>query len=338
MTAILPSEVHLDVPLTNLVVANWQSSTNYIADRIFPSLPVAKQSDKYYVWDNGFFNRTGEVKKLAPGVEVEKVSMSLSNDNYFIEPVGLGMDFTTQALGNEDTQLNVRLSGSMTLLNKLRLDRELDFIDNFFATGVWDTEYTGVSGTPTGLQVKQWNDYTDSDPIVDVTTAKTAMHLASGGVTSGTGIVMALTQDVKDKLVNHPQILARINGGATTATPAMVTNQRLAEIFEVDEVLVFQAIQNTAKEGQADANSFVATKKCALYARPAAPGLMVPASGYAFTWNGLEGSNGYGVSIESFSDDELKRRNIAESIRAIMSYQHKLVGSSMGVFFNSIIA
>jgi hypothetical protein len=58
--------------------------------------------------------------------------------------------------------------------------------------------------TTTLLEVTQWDDYTNSTPIVDITNAKRAAKLASGGFRPN---VMVVTEDVRDVLINHPDII-----------------------------------------------------------------------------------------------------------------------------------
>jgi len=249
---ITPSQLHLDVPLTNLTIAQIQSNDVFIADKVFPRVSVEKQSDKYYVWPRGQFNRIGDVKKLAPGTEVEEITLSVSNDNYFAEVFGLGWSLSEQALANQDTQLNVRLAATTALTQKMLLKRELDWISTYFTAGVWTTQYTGVSGAPTAGQVRQWNDYTNSTPIRDVTLAKTAMYLASGGTAAYNEVVAVMTQDVYDTLVNHPDFLARLNGGATVTNTALITQAKVAEnsivnILEVGPLTGAFAVLNFAR-------------------------------------------------------------------------------------------
>lgn len=54
--------------------------------------------------------------------------------------------------------------------------------------------------------------------------------------------------------------------------------------------------------------------------------------------NNIPGVNNLGISVESFSDDALKRQQIAEMIQVKMSYDMKVVGSELGYFFETIIA
>ena len=337
MPLLTPADVHIDQPLTNLTVAYLQSDMNFIADRVFPNVPVSKKTDKYYIYDRKEFNRVGEVKPLAPRTRPERVGMSLSTDTYSIDVRALATDFDFETLANEDTMLNIRSAQTNMLMNRMRLDKELRWISTYFATNVWDTEYDGVANADddTAAEVTQWDDYTNSTPIVDITTARTAAFLASGGFMPN---IMVVTMDVRDTLINHPDILARLNGGATVTDTALVTDAKLAEIFGVSQFLTIKAIQNTAAEGVAEASSFVATKKAALYYAPPAPGLMVPAAGYNFTWSSLDNASGYGVEVRSYTGDHLAIEGIAEEIHAVMAYDQKVVGTEMGVFFNTILS
>ncbi len=44
-----PQGVHRDAILTNISIAYIQSHANFISDKVFPIVPVQKQSDRYYV-------------------------------------------------------------------------------------------------------------------------------------------------------------------------------------------------------------------------------------------------------------------------------------------------
>jgi hypothetical protein len=326
MALLTPSSVHIDQPLTNLTLAYVQSQENFIADKVFPTVGVTKQSDKYYIYDRASMNRSGDVKKLAPRTEVDRIGLALSNSSYFADVYGLGMDFDEQTLANEDAALEIRAAGAQTLVNRILIDREEKFASTFFAAGVW----TGQS-TPANL----WSDYTNSTPITDVTTARRAMQLTSGGYKPNT---MVVGKEVRDILINHPDILARLNGGATVSNTALVTNAKLAEIFEVESFFVMEAVKNSGAEGLAESNAFIGGKHALLTHTPSSAGLMTPAAGLTFAWNSISGVNNLGVSIESFSDDALKRMQVAEHIQAKLAYDMKVVGADLGYFFNTVVA
>jgi hypothetical protein len=322
---LTPSQVHLDVPLTNLTVAYAQEASGFIADKVFGTVSVSKQSDKYYKYDREGL-RHGDVKVLAPRTEVNRVGMALSTDNYFADVRGLGMDFDEQTLANEDTMLEIRSQGANVLMEKILIDREVRWADTFFKAGVWGTETT-----PANL----WSDYTNSTPIVDVTNARRAMQLKSGGYKPN---VMVVGKAVRDILVNHPDILARLNGGATVTNTALITDAKLAEIFEVEQFLVMEAVYNDAAEGLADNIDFIGGKHAMLAYKPSSMGLRTPASGAIFTWDSIPGVSGLGITVESFSDDALKRQQIAEMIQVKCSDDMKVIGADLGYFFDSVVA
>jgi hypothetical protein len=326
MPMLTPSAVHIDQPLTNLTLAYVQEQSNFIADKVFPTVGVNRQSDKYYIYDRAGMNRGGERKPLAPRTEVKRIGMSVSNDSYYADVFGLGMDFDEQTLANEDAALEIRAAGAQTLVNNMLIDREIDFANTFFAASVWGSE-----STPSNL----WSDYTNSTPITDVTTARRTMQLKSGGFKPNT---MVVGKEVRDILINHPDILARLNGGATVSNTALITNAKLAEIFEVENFYVMEAVQNSAAEGLTESNAFIGGKHALLVHTPSSAGLMTPAAGLTFAWNNLQGVQNLGVTVESFSDDALRRVGVAEHIQAKMAYDMKVVGADLGYFFDTVIA
>jgi hypothetical protein len=326
MPMLTPSSVHIDQPLTNLTLAYAQEQSNFIADKVFPTVGVQRQSDKYYIYDRDNMNRTGDVKKLAPCTEVNRIGMSISNNSYYADVYGLGMDFDEQTLANEDAALDIRSAGAQTLMTRLMIHREEQFAASFFAAGIW-----GSQSTPSNL----WSDYTNGTPITDVTAARRAMQLKSGGFKPNT---MVIGKEVRDILINHPDILARLNGGATVSNTALITNAKLAEIFEVENLYVMEAVKNSSVEGVAESNAFIGGKHALLVHTPSSAGLMTPAAGLTFAWNNIPGVSNLGVTVESYSDDALRRQQVAEHIQVKMAYDMKVVGADLGYFFNSAVA
>ena len=332
MPLLTPSAVHIDTPLTNLTLAYAQTQENFIADKVFPTVGVSKQSDKFYIYDRANMNRTGDVAKLAPRTEVNRIGMTVSNSSYFADVYGLGMDFDEQTLANEDAALETRQAGAETLAMRLMIHREEQFATNFFSDNIWGTNYDGAVAT-SGTNFLYWDD-ASAKPIQNVTDLRRTMQLKSGGFKPNT---MVVGKEVRDALVNNADILARLNGGATVTNTALVTDAKLAEIFEVENFYVMEAVKNDSVEGVAESNSFIGGKHALLCHTPSNAGLMTPAAGLTFAWNNLEGVNNLGITVESFSDDALKRQQIAEMIQVKMSYDMQIVGADLGAFVNNIV-
>jgi len=309
-----------------LTLAYVQSQDTFIADKVFPTVGVARQSDKFYIYDRANMNRSGDVKKLAPRTEVNRIGMAISNDAYYADVYGLGMDFDEQTIANEDEVLEIRSAGAETLMMRLLIDREERFADTFFKASVWTTDVT-----PANL----WSDYTNSTPLTDVTNGLRSAQLKSGGFKPNT---MVVGKEVRDILINHPDVLARLNGGSTINNPALVTDGKLAEIFGVENFFVMEAVKNSAVEGLAESNAFIGGKNALLCYTPRNSGLMTPAAGMTFAWNSVPGVSNLGVTVESYSDDALKRQQVAEHIQVKMAYDMKVVGPDLGYFFEAVVA
>ena len=51
------SDVHVNAALTDISVAYIQNNENFIADKVFPMVPVVHKSDVYYVFSKDDFLR-----------------------------------------------------------------------------------------------------------------------------------------------------------------------------------------------------------------------------------------------------------------------------------------
>jgi len=149
---------------------------------------------------------------------------------------------------------------------------------------------------------------------------------------------MVMSKSVYDVLMDHPDILARINGGATVNNPAMVSKAKIAEMFEVERLFVMESVENTAAEGATEANAFIGSDAVLLCYTPSSAGLRTPAAGLTYAWNSLPGVSNLGLTVESYSGDFLRVEGIEEEIHVKMAYDMKIVGADLGGFINSAIA
>jgi hypothetical protein len=330
MTQPTVGSFHIDAALTNISLALLQNPQSFVASRVFQNVPVQKQSDKYFTFDRSYFNRNG-AKKRAAGARVAEVGYALSNDSYFCEEYGVAIPIPDQVRANADPAADPSRAAAELATHQMLINKEVDFSSSFFTTSLWGTDITGVASSPSSGQVIKWSDTTSGDPIGNVRTGIDTI-LGSTGIKPN---VMVMGRQVYSALIDHPDVQGRINGGATTSQPSIASLNLLAQIFEVDEVMVGEAIQNTAAEGDTAAHSFILGKKCLLTYRPAAPGIMTPAAGYTFSWAGyLGGTNEYGFVIDTKRRDE----EDTDVIRARAHYDHKLVSSALGFFWDAIVA
>jgi len=327
------SAVHVDAALTNIAVAFIQNTQHFVAHRVFQNVAVDKQSDRYFVYDRGDFNRDTATKR-APATESSGSGFDIDNTpTYFADVWAHHKDVAWQLRANADRALQLDRAATIFTMQKLLIRKERDWASNYFTTGKWATDITGVASSPTASQAIYWSDFTSGTPIENIRAAKTAVLKATGFEPN----VLTLGAEVFAKLEDHPDIVDRIkySGGVGNGNPAKVNANTLAQLFDLDEVIVSKAIYNSAAQGLTEVSNFIGGKNALLSYRPPAPGLMVPAAGYTFSWEGyLNAGNEYGIAISRFAMD-LKK---ADRIEGEIAMAHKLVSSELGYFWSGIVA
>lgn len=333
MTTPTKSDVHVNQPLTNISIAYMQKQSNFVATRVFPNVPVQKQSDRYYQFDRGDFNRD-EMTVRAPSTESAGGGFKIDNTPTYYAPVyGYHKDLDDQIIANADSMLSLDSAAVQYVTHKALIKREVQWATNYFAASVWTNDFTGVasgSGTDTFVQ---W-DQAASTPIEDVRAAKTTVAESTGFDPNK----FVLGRHVFDDLVDHADVIDRVKYGQTSGSPAMASASTLAQLFEVEEVLKAGAIKNTGNESTTfegnNSHSFIMGKHALLvYAAPA-PALMMPSGGYTFSWTGYTGAAADGQRILRFRMEHIK----SDRVEIEMSFDQKLVAADLGYFFGSAVA
>ena len=310
------SDVHIDVALTNISIAFIQDATHFVAGRVFPGIPVQKQSDKYFTYEKRDWRRD-EAKPRAPGTESSGGGYDISNDNYSAEVYAHHKDVPDQIRDNADAAINSDEDATRYVMQILMLQKEVNFASTYFTTSVWGTD--AVAGT----DFTAWDD-ASSDPEKDIDDAKAAVLLATGfepnTLTVGYKVHLALKR--------HPLVLDKFKYTSSES----ITEAMLARVFEVDNYVVAKASYDTSAEDAASAsNSYVLGNHALLTYTPPSPGLLTPAAGYTFTWTGLTGINNAGVAVSSFRMQHLK----SDRVEGELAYDHKVVSSELGYFFQN---
>ena len=313
------SDVHVDAILTNISVAYIQQQGAFIANRVFPSVPVEKQSDKYFTYTKGDWFRD-EAALRAPATESVGSGYSLSTATYSTDVYAFHKDVDDQVRANADNPINPDRDATEFVTQRMLLRQEIDWNTSYFTTGVWDTDVVG------GTNFTKWSNYTSSAPIEDVETGK-ATILTSTGFLPNT---LVLGYDAFRQLRNHPDIIDRIK----YTSSEVPTEGVLARMFGVDRVLVARAIKNSGAEGAAVSMTTVHGKNAALYYVAPSPGLLTPSAGYQFGWRGVSDGMGQNIGISRFRIPELR----ADRIEAQMAWDYKVVASDLGYFFSACVA
>ena len=332
------SDVHINRPLGNVSVAYMQDATVFVADRVFPNIPVAKQSDSYFEYPRGDWN-LDEMAERAPATESAGGTYGVTTSSYSAKVRAFHRDVPDQVRDNSDDPISLDAEATRFVTHKALINRERNWATTFFTGGVWTFEADGVASSPTSPgsfdptnasnnDKLQWNDPA-STPIEDVRQGKRFVLESTGFMPNK----LTLGRAVFDTLLDHPDIVGRVDRGQTSG-PAIATRQALAALFEVEEVLVMDAIYNQAKKGQTAVHRFIAGKHALLSYAPATAGLMTPSAGYTFSWTGYTGASGVGTRIFTFRMQHLR----ADRVEIEAAYDMKKVAADLGYFFDGIVA
>ena len=332
-------DVHVNVPLTNISVAYAQEAMGFVAGRVFPEIPVMHKSNTYYHYPRGWWNRI-EMKDRGPATESAGAGYEVSTDTYLCKRKALHHDIDDERRANSDSVLGPDRSATQFLTHQDMLEREKRFVDfamkasawTFFCSGTAtsadvdrDSAFTG--STAANNQILKWSD-DGSSPIADIKLFKRTVQKSTGYRPN----ILTLGRPVFDTLTEHPDIIDRLNRGQTSGA-AQANKDDLMRLLEMDDILVMEGIQNTAKEGATDVHTWFSGEDALLTYRPMSPGLEIPSAGYCFNWTGFIGSSSMGSRITRFRMQELT----ADRIEIESYFDYKVIGADLGFFMDAIV-
>jgi hypothetical protein len=309
-------DVHIDEILTDLAIGYMQSQSVYIATKVFPIVRVTKQSNKYIVWDKNDWFRD-EAERRADATESVGSGYRFSQDSYFAHVYAFHKDVGSQARANSDVGINLDAGAVRFCARKILLRQEIQWVTDFFTTGVWATDYA--------VPVK-WEDVT-SDPIEDVESQVEIMLTTTGFRPN----VMVFGWRAFRRLKNHPDILARLSYNGGTAIPAQVTPAMVAAVLGIERIYVSEAIKATNLEGETAAYAMTHGNHVWMGYVSGAPSMEEPSAGYIFAWDYA----GYSetVGVDSFEI----RKTKSTRYEAEAAWGGKVTASDLGVFFPNVV-
>src|SRR5258706_11295366 len=92
--------VHIDQILTQISVG-WPNN-GLVGEQLFPTVPVNKQSDKYFVFGREGWSIQNDVR--SPGAEANEIpGIALSTDTYYAQEHSLQIPVTDEERWNADS-------------------------------------------------------------------------------------------------------------------------------------------------------------------------------------------------------------------------------------------
>ena len=298
----------VDPVLTNLLVGYYQQETRFVADRVFPSLPVDKDSGTYYNFTKKYWFLDNMAAR-AYGAKYARADFGVETGTYTPAQWALSKPIADEERANSQIPMDLESAAVRFLGMQALIRRERLFAAGAMVTGAW--------GAADGTVSNKWSDYSASDPVGDVRTGKRTISQLTGFTPN----LMVMGEIVEDRLVNHPDLIDRIKftqqAGITTVKGA------LAALFGVERVLTAEAIYNSANEGQDASMSPIFDDDFFLvYVNPR-PSRFDPSGGYTISW---APGGGMGGIMPTIRDDEAD----SDLVKIKNQYVHKIVASDVG--------
>lgn len=272
------TEVHTDTYLSE--VAEKFPSQDFVVSALLPFAPVRKASDTYFKLDTERKALREIDTHRAPGNEANVVDWATGSGTYSCVPHALAHKLPDEVRDNQDQPIIDEVNAVEWLTEQLYLQMEIKAAAAL-AAGV-TTNASDINATP-------WNSDANGDPISNFNTAHAAIEEAVGMHAN----VFVCDQKVFRALRNHTDIVERVKGGATPENSATINEQVLAEILDVDRVVVARNLKNTAIEGQTASLSRIWGQTAYLAFVNPRPSRQNISLGYSFVWNRSGAVNGW---------------------------------------------
>lgn len=326
--------LYINQPLTNISTAFAQAG-RWIADQVFPVVPVLRQGDLYWKYPDEDWKRTiAELR--APATETVGGGWKMETDTYFAKVWGVHKDVDDQTRANAvGGGFNLDADAARWVTEQLLLRRDRVFVNTYLKTGVW-TGGTGIGGGANGADLVGGTtaganqfiqfDRSDSDPIGLITGQRL-------GLAERTGLLpntLVIGPKAFTALLNNQSIIERIK----YSERGLLSEDLIRQALGVDRLVVTWTVENTAQQGAAANTAFMNSKSALLvYAAPN-PGLQTVSGGYIFSWTGLLGAGAFGTRIKRFRMEQIA----SDRVEGEMAFDMKVVAPSTGIFFSNVVA
>lgn len=259
---ITPKSVHVDAALTNLAIKFRNMAL--VAERIFPVVPVVKESDKYYI----FRQEELIIEKAlrAAGAESKEIKWDVDTSTYSAEEYALKHLVPDRIMDNADNVVRPKMTSTQKLTDKLLLAQErrvqqiaqnTTFITNNAAPSVqWDQASPNIEN--------------------DVDVAKNSVRTNAGVEASSIVLAYKVAQIVKRDTTVRNLIRYTVPGDV------LLRNGDLPPVLWNLEVIIAGAIRNTANEAAAQSLSDIWTDDVLVFYKEATPSIDALSLGYIF--------------------------------------------------------
>ncbi len=278
------STVHVDQALTNISQAYQQE--DLVGDRILPVVPVDKRSDLWFVYGREMFTLRDLLTR--PGAVSPEMTRTLSKSAFNAERRSLRELVTDAERRISDNPLQPEIDTTEVLTGNVMTNAEYDQL-SLIQNPAQVTQNVTLSGT------SQWSDYTNSTPLTNIRTGKTAVRLGVGREAN----TLLLSYEAAQTLGDNPSI----KDLRKYTHPEALDDNGVPQTMRGLNVIVSKAIANTGDDALPGSFQSIMGKNAVIaYVNPN-PGLKTITFGWTFEApDDTTGARGYSV-IKYRADD-----------------------------------
>ena len=291
-------------PLTMGAVAQITDQNLYVATKAFPIVMSESIKGTYKYYNKEDLNKFSvELKK--PGSSYKRILADVEEQSFLCKNYGLRYDIAEE--NKSELGGNPHATGAAILADQGLQCLELNMVDTFLATGLYDT----ADITPAA----KW-DVATTNPIADIRAAKVTVKNAGRRIPNA----ILCNEDVYEALLQNDYILDKIStsGIGGTGLRLLTKEEQLAQIFDVQYFNVIKAPGVTDTE-----------KLLLYYIDPVMPAEK-PNTGLIIVRNyagDVVGANGMGITAPQIDDDD------NEFIKLKLRFDMVTPATSLGVLF-----
>ncbi len=321
-----PSDAFRNQLLENVSIASFQEPGDFVAGQVFPTIP-GETVGKYYVIDTDSIAQDKAAER-PPGTEAEEGVWNLAQDEYGCRQYGYKEKLPEELVKTTQAAAKADVTSQQSVDEVLLINSEVRWATAFFRTGVWARDMAGAGSNVADTSYIFWSTYATSKPVSNVLAESIGMKLRGKRRPN----TLVLGAEVEPFLLEHPDIIGKLNNGQTPGGPAMASRADLAKIFKVQRIIVAEAVLNTSKSAT-PSNSFILNSKSAWlgYVNPT-PTIRQPSAGYRFADQQISG-NAMGVRSWKYWDQPKR----SWYVEGAVDDTFKLVSAKHGTFLDNIV-
>jgi hypothetical protein len=310
-------QVHIDTPLSNVLIAAFETQGDFVASRLFPAVSVDKQSNKYYTLAKEAWLKQSPSYR-APKARAQRVEFDISSNAYFCDNYALAAEIPLEDLANADTAIRLRESNTQFVARQLLADLEIRVAANVKAN---------VSTTLLCGSQQAWSNVNSADLVTQFGDAHLSIYQNTG--LHANTIIMDYQSYLYAK--RNTQLFSRFVYRNTG--PAQVSDAQMLEAFMVDNIYIGRSQKNNANPSQtASITSIWGPTALLCVVDPTALSMMTATYGLSFRWTAPE--LGVPMAITTNVEDGAGSRKV-EILEGGYFQDEKVVASALGYLINT---